>query len=228
MYLILDSTNRIAEICKEVRYVRRQTNGVVILSSPEEADALYSDDSDTFWPLEPLGYLCEKHRLVEVDTVPAGVVAGYYFYHAGEFYTTEANLTALAKAEAPQLASMIFVAMSENAQFDDVTITEHAKQFPEWAYPVGYAVKSICRRGDKLYRCLQAHTSQEDWTPETAVSLWKEIGDPTVEYPEWSQPVGSTDAYAKGDKVSYNGKHYVSTCDANVWAPGVSGWEEVV
>ena len=95
MYLILDSTNRIAEICERPRYVRRQKNGVVVLCEQEKADAIYSDDSNTFWPLEPVGYLCEKHRLVAVDTVPAGVVAGYYFYHAGEFFTTEESLTAL-------------------------------------------------------------------------------------------------------------------------------------
>lgn len=34
------------------------------------------------------------------------------------------------------------------------------------------------------------------------------------------------DAYAKGDKVSYGGKHWESTVDNNVWQPGVYGWTE--
>ena len=50
-----------------------------------------------------------------------------------------------------------------------------------------------------------------DWTPDTAVSLWKQIGDPTVEYPEWSHPLGAFDAYAVGAKVSHNGKNWVGT-----------------
>ena len=47
------------------------------------------------------------------------------------------------------------------------------------------------------------------------------------EYPEWVQPTGAHDAYNTGDKVSYNGKHYVCTIDANTYAPDVYGWEIV-
>lgn len=227
MYLITNSANLIVEICEHPCYVRRQTNGVVILSEKNTADAIYSNDSNTFWPTEKVGYLCDSHTLVEVENVPAEVVAGYYFYHAGEFYTTEANLNALAKAQAPELANIVFVKLAETEQLDDTTLTEHVAQFSAWAYPVSYAAKAICQYGGKLYRCLQAHTSQEDWTPTAAASLWKEIGDPTVEYPAWSQPIGATDAYALGDKVSHNGKKWVSTCANNVWEPGAYGWEEV-
>ena len=226
MYLILNSQNLIAEVCRHPSYVRRQHNGVVVLSDQDEADAIYSNDSDTFSPIERVGYLCDTHRLEEAESVPAGAVAGDYFYHAGEFYTTEANLSALAKAQASELANLIFVKMAEAEEFDDVTITEHAEQFPEWAYPVNYAAGAICRYEGELYRCLQAHTSQETWTPTAAPSQWKEIGDPTGEWPEWSQPVGAIDTYPLGAKVSHNGKHWISTVDNNVWEPGVYGWEE--
>ena len=37
----------------------------------------------------------------------------------------------------------------------------------------------------------------------------------------------STNPYAKGDKVTHNGKTWQSTTDNNVWEPGVYGWEEV-
>ena len=50
--------------------------------------------------------------------------------------------------------------------------------------------------------------------------------DPADKWPEWSQPLGAHDAYSKGDQVSHNGKHWISTADANVWEPGVYGWEE--
>lgn len=164
MYLITNSANLIVEICEHPCYVRKQANGVVVLSEQDKADAIYSNDSNTFWPTQQVGYLCDRHTLVEVESVPAEVVAGFYFYHAGEFYTTEANLTALAKARAPELASLVFVKMAETEQLDDATLTEHAEQFSEWAYPVAYAVKAICSYKGKLYRCVQAHSSQADWT----------------------------------------------------------------
>lgn len=227
MYLILDSTKRIVEICKHPCYVCRQDNNVVILSDLEHADAIYSNDSDSYWPTEKVGYLCESHTLVEVDSVPPEVVAGYYFYHAGEFYTTEANLTALAKAKAPEVAGIVFVKLAETEQLDDATLAKHAEQFPEWTFPVQYKEKGICRYDGKLYRCLTAHASQENWTPGASPSLWKEIGDPTGEWPAWSQPVGATDVYGLGDKVTHNEKRWISAEANNVWEPGVFGWEEV-
>ena len=49
------------------------------------------------------------------------------------------------------------------------------------------------------------------------------------EWPEWVQPTGAHDAYGMGDKVTYNGKHYVSKIAGNVWSPDAypQGWEEV-
>lgn len=99
--------------------------------------------------------------------------------------------------------------------------------FDRWnAESVAYAVGDRVRYGDLLYKCLTAHTSQESWTPDAAPSLWVRIDDPAIEWPEWRQPQGSTDAYAKGAKVSHNGKRWISDLDANVWEPGVSGWTE--
>ena len=78
-----------------------------------------------------------------------------------------------------------------------------------------------------LYTVLQAHTSQPDWKPADAPSLFAKvlIPDPTV-IPEWEQPE-STNPYAKGDKVTHNGKTWASDIDGNVWEPGVYGWTEV-
>lgn len=42
----------------------------------------------------------------------------------------------------------------------------------------------------------------------------------------WVQPTGAHDAYAKGDAVTHSSKTWVSLIDANVWAPGVSGWRQ--
>ena len=62
--------------------------------------------------------------------------------------------------------------------------------------------------------------------PSATPSMWTRIGNPLDEFPEWVQPIGAHDAYAKGDKASHNGKNWVSTADNNVWEPGVYGWEE--
>lgn len=123
--------------------------------------------------------------------------------------------------------SVTFVTLAENGTIDDVTATEHTDLFSPWVVGITYKVGDMRAYENELYRCVQAHTSQEDWTPDVSASLWTKVGDPTEEYPEWSQPVGSHDAYAAGDKVSYNNKKWISTVDANVWQPGVYGWEEV-
>lgn len=89
-----------------------------------------------------------------------------------------------------------------------------------------YGVNSV---GDpQLYQVLQDHTSAEQWTPDTATSLYKKVGVTENGYPEWVQPLGATDAYNTGDIVSYNGKLYRSTIDSNVWSPDTypAGWEE--
>lgn len=227
MYLITNSKKKIVDTCAQACYARMQSNGVPVSCEKDEADAICNMETLAFWHTAPNSFLSDRHELVEVESIPANVVVGYYYYHAGEFYTTSGDLDALAKAQAPELANIVFVKLAEAEQFDDATLTEHAEQFSAWAYPMNYAAKAICQYEGKLYRCLQAHTSQEDWTPTAAANLWKEIGDPTAEYPEWSQPIGAVDAYALGDKVSHNGKHWVSSYANNTWEPGVYGWEEV-
>lgn len=98
--------------------------------------------------------------------------------------------------------------------------------FPAWAVGKEYAAGDRTRRKGELYKCVQAHTSQGDWTPDATPTLWVSVS--VDEWPEWVQPTGAHDAYNKGDKVRYNGKHYICTIDANVYAPGVSGWEETI
>lgn len=100
--------------------------------------------------------------------------------------------------------------------------------YPDWnpkSYPY-FAGERVTYEGS-YYRCIQNHTSQADWTPDKAVSLWVSTSDPSEEYPEWKQPAGAHDAYNKGDKVSHNDKHWISDIDANVYEPGVYGWNEV-
>ena len=75
----------------------------------------------------------------------------------------------------------------------------------------------------RLYKVVSDHTTQADWTPDATPALWVVVS--IDEFPEWVQPTGAHDAYNTGDKVSYNGKHYVCTINANTYAPDVYGWE---
>jgi hypothetical protein len=101
-----------------------------------------------------------------------------------------------------------------------------AELFPRWSDTAVYSTGDRVCYESTLYKCLQDHTAQADWTPDTAVSLWVRVDDPSIEWPEWVQPVGAADAYPKGAKVSYNEKHWISDVDNNVWAPGTYGWSE--
>ena len=111
---------------------------------------------------------------------------------------------------------------------DDEDALEAVELFPAWAVGKAYATDDRIRYGEKLYRCVQAHTSQADWTPDAAPALWTEVAKPG-EIPVWKQPTGAQDAYHKGDKVKYpdaDGDVWVSIVDSNVWQPGVYGWEK--
>lgn len=96
--------------------------------------------------------------------------------------------------------------------------------FPDWEDGKAYAVGDRVKYNELLYRCVQEHTSQADWTPDVVPALW--VRTSTEEWPEWIQPTGAHNAYNKGDKVSHNAKHWVSDIDANVYEPGVYGWTE--
>ena len=108
---------------------------------------------------------------------------------------------------------------------DDETALEVTDLFEPWQSGKAYAADDRVKYEDQLYRCVQAHTAQDDWTPDVTPALWARVS--VEEWPEWIQPTGAQDAYNKGDKVSHNDKHWTSDYDANIWEPGVFGWTEV-
>lgn len=111
--------------------------------------------------------------------------------------------------------------LSEEDALEAVTL------YPKWESGVQYEVGHRVRYNDILYRVLQAHTSQDNWTPDVAVSLYARVLIPDENVVSaWIQP-DSTNPYMMGDKVSHNGKTWVSDYDNNVWEPGVFGWHEI-
>lgn len=102
--------------------------------------------------------------------------------------------------------------------------------FAEWdGNGVAYKKNVRFRYGDKLFKVLQDHTSQPDWIPGAAPSLYVEVANPAIEYPEYKKPTGAHDAYNKGDKMTYKGNRYISKIDGNTYTPEEypAGWELV-
>lgn len=126
-----------------------------------------------------------------------------------------------------KLTALVNAIKAVRASASDEVALSAKDIYPEWKTETAYAVGDRVLYGDTLYKCLQAHTSQDTWTPSEAVSLWAVVLVPDPEViPEWVQP-DSTNAYKTGDKVKHNGKTWVSDVDNNVWEPGVYGWSEV-
>ena len=116
-----------------------------------------------------------------------------------------------------------------SASLTDEDALDGIELFPLWAAGVAYALDVRVRFEGKLYKCVQAHTSQEDWTPDITPALWTDVAEPHT-IPVWRQPTGAQDAYMKDDLVRYpdaDGDVYISIVDNNVWEPGVYGWEMI-
>ena len=125
----------------------------------------------------------------------------------------------MTRAKAKQLRQLI---EQLAVALDDETALAGVELFPMWAIGRAYAVDDRVQYGGILYKCVQAHTSQADWTPDITPALWVAVS--IEEYPEWVQPTGAHDAYNIGNKVTYKGNHYVCDINGNVYAPDVIGW----
>ena len=108
---------------------------------------------------------------------------------------------------------------------NDETALTGIQLFPMWKSEKEYAVNDRVQYSSKLYKCIQAHASQNDWTPDATPALWKVVSLET--YPEWVQPTGAHDAYELGALVSHNGKHWKSMIFANTYEPSIYGWDEI-
>lgn len=201
------------ELClvDKARYIKRSSYGVFV--EAERKDAIGVAVKGVVYNL--LGH----DEIAGADTVLVSDAST-----ADELTAQRADLD-----EQKNVAAITFAALAEKGDIDEVTATEHAELFEAWVTDKDYAVSKILTRPNgNLYKCVQAHRSQAGWEPENTPALWTKIGDPSEEYPAWSQPLGAHDAYPLGAKVSHNGKKWVSDVASNVWEPGVYGWSEVI
>lgn len=202
MYRIFKEDGTQIGVADELNYIKVSSNGTFILCNKEEAVGLAFNGT----PYSLMGTV----GIESLDKVTATFVE----------YSKEI-------VDSQTVNSINFVTLAEQGAIDPVTAGEHADLFAEWAYPIAYTAGQIRRYNGTLYKCVQAHTSQADWAPPTAPSLWSLTADPAEEWPEWIQPIGAHDAYMAGDKVRHSNKRWTSNIDNNVWEPGVYGWTEV-
>jgi hypothetical protein len=107
----------------------------------------------------------------------------------------------------------------------DEQALESIELFPKWGAGISVSIGERYQHVGKLWKVVQAHTTQAEWEPQNTPALWTEVT--LDEWPEWRQPTGAQDAYNIGDKVTYEGRHYVSLIDGNVYSPAAypAGWE---
>ena len=128
---------------------------------------------------------------------------------------------AITRTQAKQLRKLL---VKQADSLPDEEIVNVPCFVEKWKAGVEYETGKRLNYNDTVYKVLQAHTSQEDWTPEAAPSLFAKVLIPDASViPEWEQP-DSTNPYMKGDKVTHNGDTWESDIDNNVWEPGVYGW----
>lgn len=129
----------------------------------------------------------------------------------------------MTRGRAKQLRHYIVKASASLADEDALQAVE---LFPQWVVEHVYAVDERLQYKNVLYRVVQAHTSQADWAPDITPSLFVVVS--LDECPEFVQPTGAHDAYKKGDKITFEGKHYISLIDGNTYSPTAypAGWQE--
>lgn len=137
---------------------------------------------------------------------------------------TADELNRQARSEALERAmTMAAERMVLDEELSDAERLELIGIYPMWVEGDAVSVGDYRRHEGGLYQCVQAHTTQADWTPPVTPALWNKVVAPDV-IGAWVQPTGAHDAYAKGALVTHNGQVWVSDIDANVWEPGVTGW----
>lgn len=105
--------------------------------------------------------------------------------------------------------------------FSEATQAAAVDVIPAWSQGNVYSADDVVSYDGKLWRVLQAHTSQADWLPTVAVSLFTETWASGV-ITDWTQPLGAHDAYPQGFEVWHDDRIWVSNINANVWEPNTA------
>lgn len=198
-------------------YLRVLTVG----NTPEQLKVLFTDSSRT------------SRMIVQERGQTLATYEGYTAFYRTEIYTGKIYGVVMYKPEkTPEVQSAMVQAAVAVAQIQAQSLPDEQAIVVKDIYPVwdgngvSYQKDFYLSHNGKLYKVLQAHTSQEDWAPDLAPSLFAEVlpGQSGTGTGEWVQP-DSTNPYMTGDRVTHNGETCESLIDNNVWEPGAQGTE---
>lgn len=99
----------------------------------------------------------------------------------------------------------------------DEAALENIYLYPEWKVGIDAIKDKRYRYGDTLYKCVQAHTTQSDWTPDVTPALWVVVS--LDEWPEIPENIPAENPFMQGDKGTWKGEHYICQIDQCVWNP---------
>lgn len=192
----------------------------------------------TYHTVERITHICGENTVIDVlsweDSGMGGTPIRSVFSVDYDSGLDEADAYAYV-SERPEFVEYVDPNKEAVDELLPILTDEQAEQvtklYPDWAVGVEYADGDRRKYDGKLYRCVQAHTSQEGWEPPATPALWVRTAK-EGEIPVWVQPTGAQDAYNTGDKVHYPSATdpvYESLIDANVYSPEAypQGWQLV-
>lgn len=111
-----------------------------------------------------------------------------------------------------------------STQTDEVAL-ESIDLYPPWKEGSSVGVGERYRYWGQLYKVVQAHTTQADWTPDKTPALFAKVS--VEEWPEIPVNIPAENPFMKGDKGTWKGQHYICAIDNCVWNPDQypAGWE---
>ena len=171
------------------------------------------------------------YYVVEWVNAPDGTDAAVTAAGGTVYPNGAAMLAALPPEPTEQTALVATARLVVAEKLDTLTeadAVELAPLFDPWQPGETVAVGDIRSYDGTLVVCVQAHTTQADWTPDVVPALWIVKRDAATPA-EWVQPTGAQDAYQTGDRVLFNGNVWESVIANNVWSPAVypAGWRQV-
>lgn len=222
---------------EDFRYIRLHKNGCYVACAPDVAEGIcakvYEEKAEVGKALDDTVFVFAEGGMLGIERVcetPTEAKVTTTVLQDGQ--DAQDALTILVQAGAistTQAATYRAIIEQAMQSIGDEIALAAVPLFPEWAEGVEYAADQRVKHQGVLYCVLTAHTSQVDWTPDAATSLFAKVLIPDENaIPEWEQP-DSTNSYMTGDKVTYNGVVYESLIDNNVWAPDAypAGWKAV-
>ena len=114
---------------------------------------------------------------------------------------------------AEEVTRLLIAQQIHDLTVDDNTALRMLDFCPAWSAGQAYTAGFKVQYGGKLWRCIQAHTSQDGWEPENAPSLWTEICESHAGTLNDPIPYSGNMALESGKYYSQSGAVYLCTRD---------------